>query len=123
MAAEIIVFEIGAIIAKAILKAWLKPSDVVVDTGSDIIDLLKSKSNDMFAARNGARQFESIGDKIAQSLMPIFQAETDLDDAGRTSVALAVAETIKESNITSSLLASLNLEPAELTKFLLVSDL
>ncbi len=121
MAAEIIVFEIGAIIAKAILKAWLKPSDAVVDTGSDILDLLKRKSNDMFSARNGARQFESIGDKISQSLIPIFQSETSLDDEGRTSVALAVAETIKESSITAALLASFNLEPVELTKFLLLS--
>jgi hypothetical protein len=121
MAAEIIVFEIGASIAKAILKAWLKPSDVAGEISSDIVDLLKSKSTDVFAARNGARQFESIGDKISQSLMPLFQAETDLDDAERTSVALAAVETIKESNISSSLLASLNLEPVELTKFLLVS--
>jgi hypothetical protein len=122
MAAEIIVFEVGAIIAKAILKAWLKPEDFAGDLSADIVDLLKGKSVDVFAARNGARQFEAIGDKISQSLMPIFQAETDLDDAGRTSVALAVAETIKESKITSSLLASFNLEPVELTKFMLANE-
>src|SRR6266498_723184 len=122
MAAEIIVFEIGASIAKAILKAWLKPNDIAADISADTVDYLKNKTTDIFAARNGARQFDAIGDKISQSLMPIFQAETDLDDAGRTAVALAIVETIKEVNITSALLASFNLEPVELAKFLLVQE-
>lgn len=121
MAAELIVFEIGASIAKAILKIWLKPNDIASDVTGDIVDYLKTKTTDIFAARNGSRQFEAMGDNIAQSLMPIFKSETKLDDNGRTAVALAVVETMKETNITSSLLASFNLEPVELAKFMLTN--
>ena len=36
--------EVGASIAKSILKFWLKDSDIAVDATSTVVDMLKSKT-------------------------------------------------------------------------------
>src|SRR5712692_9498885 len=93
-------------IAKSILKFWVKDSTLGEDISSSLIDLLKAKTSDIFAPRKGERQFADIGDKIGQSLLPLFEIEgIRLDDSERRAVALAVAETFNKAKISSELLA------------------
>src|SRR6266571_5038119 len=96
--AEIITIEVGAAIAKAILKLWLKDSALGMDLSSSLVDLLKSQTSDVLAQRRGQRQFDAISEKVGESLLPLFQTEgIYLDEGSRTAVALAVAETFNKS--------------------------
>src|SRR5881227_1517354 len=117
---EAVTIEVGAAIAKSILKLWLKDSTLGEDVSSSLIDLLKTKTSDLFAQRKGERQFADVGDKIGQSLLPLFEIEgARLDDSERTAVALAVAETFNKAKISSELLAECNLQPTRLAQHML----
>src|SRR5207302_301112 len=61
----------------------------------------------------------AIGEKVAESLLPLFEMDgATLDEGSRIAVALAVSETLNTA--TSALLARHNLEPAEIAKQLLI---
>src|SRR5258708_24152968 len=112
--------EVGAAIAKSILKLWIKNTDLGNDISSGLIDLLKSKTSDVFAQRKGERQFAEIGDKLGEALLPLFEIEgARLEENDRTAVALAVAETFNKSKLSSSLLTQHNLEPTQLAQYML----
>lgn len=119
---EILTLEVGATVAKAILKVWLKPNESLNNLGDSFVDIIKSKIPDLMAQRNGLRQFEAIGDKVAESLLPVFQNEKGLSENGRSAVALAVADTLKKANVAPALLAECNLEPIKLSNYLLTSN-
>ena len=113
---EIVTMEVGAAIAKSIIKLWLKDS-TLDDVSSSIVDLLKSHTSDVLAQRRGQRQFETIGEKIAENLLPLFQMEgIRLKENSRTAVAQAVATALNKSRFTSQLLVEHNLEPTKLAK-------
>jgi len=117
---ETVTIEVGAAVAKSILKLWVKDSTLGEDISSSLIDLFKSRTSDALAQRRGQRQFETIGEKVGESLLPLFQSEgASLDEGDRTAVALAVAEAFNKSKLSSSLLAKYNLEPTELAKHVL----
>jgi hypothetical protein len=117
---ETLALTVGPTIAKAILKSWLKDSDIALNTTSSLVDLLTSKTKDKIAQQRGRRQFEEIGEKVAESLLPLFE-EAHLEESGRVAVALAVAETLDKTPIDPELLAKRDLDPAELERYLLDS--
>lgn len=119
---ETLALTLGPAIAKALARVWLKPEDAAPDLAADLIDIFKDRTSDVLAQRKGARQFEAIGDKVAESLKPVFESEgRDMDEAGRTAVAIAVAETLNNATIEPKLLAKYNLEPKRLAGYLLNS--
>jgi len=62
--------------------------------------------------------FETIGEKVGESLWPLFEMDrAALDEGSRTAVAMAVAETLNTA--TSALLARHALEPVEIARQLL----
>ncbi|MEO6890549.1 MAG: hypothetical protein ABI324_16310, partial [Ktedonobacteraceae bacterium] len=67
--AEVVTIEVGTAIAKYILKLWFKDSSLGQDISSSLIDLLKAKTADRLAQREGNRQFEKIGEKIGSHLV------------------------------------------------------
>jgi hypothetical protein len=116
---EVVTMEVGAAIAKSIIKLWLKDS-TLDDVSSSIVDLLKSHTSDVLAQRRGQRQFETIGEKVAENLLPLFQMEgVRLKENSRTAVAQAVATALNKSRFTSQLLVEHNLEPTKLAKHIL----
>jgi hypothetical protein len=118
--AEIITIEIGSSITKSILKFWLKDWKLGEDICSSLIDLLKSRTSDALAQRRGQRQFDTIGEKVGKSILPLFEIEgARLDEGSRTAVALAVAEAFNKLKLSSELLAKHNLEPTKLAKHIL----
>jgi hypothetical protein len=107
---------------KAILKVWLKDRKFASDIASSLMDLLKSKTADVIAQRRASRQFEEIGEKVAESLLPVFEMEgAHLDESSCTAVALAVAETLNKSSIDAELLAARDLDLTKLVGHLLAS--
>jgi hypothetical protein len=120
---EAVTIEVGAAIAKSILKLWVKDSTLGENISSSLIDLFKSRTSDTLAQRRGQRQFETIGEKVGESLLPLFQIEgARLDDGDSTAVALAVAEAFNKSKLSSDLLAKRNLEPTELAKHVIATQ-
>jgi hypothetical protein len=117
---ETLALTVGPAIAKAILKSWLKDSDIALNTTSSLVDLLKSKTEDKIAQKRGDRQFEEIGERVAGSLLPLFE-EAHLEESGRVAVARAVAETLDKAPIDPELLAQRDLDPSELERYLLDS--
>lgn len=115
---EALAIDLGSSIGKSILRIWLKNANVTADASSTIIDMLKSWAIDKASQRKAQRQLEDIGEKVAENLLPIFEKDgASLDEGSRTSVALAVAETLNMAS--SAVLAQFNLEPTELEKYLL----
>src|SRR5215213_8685903 len=120
---EVIATVLGPSIAKSILKKWLNDSTIAADLTSSLVDLIKSKTSDVLTQTRMARQFEAIGERVAESLLIVFEAEgASILENGRTAVALAVAETLDKAGIDSALLAEQNLEPRLLAEFLFRSD-
>jgi len=117
---ETLALTLGPAIAKAILKSWLKDSDIALDTTSSLVDFLTSKTKDVIAQQRGRRQFEEIGERAAESLLPLFE-EARLEESDRVAVALAVAETLDKAQIDPELLAQRDLDPSELGQYLLDS--
>lgn len=117
--AEVVAMEVGAAIAKSIIKLWLKDS-ILDDISSSVVDLLKSHTSDVLAQRRGQRQFETIGEKVAENLLPLFQMEgVRLKENSRIAVAYAVATAFNKSKFTSQMLVEHNLEPTTLAKHIL----
>jgi len=118
--AEAVTIEVGAAVAKSILKLWLKDSDLGNDISSSLIDLFKAKTSDKLAQRRGERQFEVIGERVGESLLPLFESErAHLDEGGRIAVAEAVAETLNQAKLSAELLAERNLQPVQLARHVL----
>ena len=113
---------VGPAIAKAILKVWLKDREFLESIGESITDLISSKTSDAFAKKKAERQFQEIGDRIAQSLVILFESDgAKLNENGKTAVALAVAESLEKTPITAQFILDRKLDPIELSLHLLKS--
>ena len=64
---EALTLQLGPVIAKAILKLWLK--DTTLDIASSVVDLIKTRVTNVQAQQRGRRHFEDIGERVAESLM------------------------------------------------------
>src|SRR5205085_4435670 len=92
--------------------------DMNLEASSSILDVLKSWTMDTLAQQHAERQFREIGEKVGESLLPIFEIEgAKLNEETCTSIALAVAETLNTAS--SAILVQNNLEPSVLAKYLL----
>jgi Leucine-rich repeat (LRR) protein len=115
---ETLTISLGSAVAKAILKIWTRDSSVGSEIGSEIIDLIKSKTPDLFAHRNGLRQFDQIAEKVAETLLPIFESEgAKLDASGKRAVSIAVAESFNHTVLTAEIMARRSLDPVAITQF------
>ncbi|HSF30392.1 MAG TPA: hypothetical protein VLK82_07965 [Candidatus Tectomicrobia bacterium] len=119
---EALTLQDGPAIAKAVLKVWLKDRKFASDVTSSLVDLIRAKTTDVMAQRRASRQFEEIGERVAENLLPVFEMEgAHLDESSRTAVAQAMAETLNSSAIDAELLAERDLDPTQLTRHLLES--
>ncbi|MFA6545396.1 MAG: NACHT domain-containing protein [Limisphaerales bacterium] len=113
---------VGPAIAKAILKVWLKDRDFLGSIGESITDLVSKKTSDEFAKKKAERQFNEIGDRVAQSLVPLFESDgSALNEGGKIAVAMAVAESLEKTPITAQFLLDRKLDPTELATHLIRS--
>ncbi len=111
--------EVSGSIARIVLGFWIRDPSLLADAGADLTSLLGGKTEDLLAQRRGARQFEEIGERIAESLHRIFEQEyTHLDAGSQTAVALAVGQVLKTTPIAADLLVRQRLDPVELSNYL-----
>src|SRR5258708_1485268 len=116
---QVVATVLGPAIAKAILKKWMRDSTIASDLTSSLIDLVKEKTSDFLTQTRTVRQFEAIGERVAESLLTVFEAEgVNIPENGRTAVAIAVAETLDKAGIDPAILAEKNLEPRLLAEHL-----
>jgi hypothetical protein len=108
--------EVGASIAKLMLKLWLKDIDSAADGTATMVDIIKSKITDRVAQKRAQRQFETIGEKVGESLLPIFEAYGDLYEGSHTTVALAVAQAL--NTISGEAIVQLNGDPSYMARHL-----
>ena len=115
---ETLMIDVGGSIAKALLKRWLSNNTLVSDTASSAVDVLKGRVSDRLAQQRARQQFETIGEKVGESLWPLFEMDGGaLNEESRTAVAMAVTDTLNTA--TSELLAWHDLEPVEIAHQLL----
>lgn len=106
-------------VAKSILKFWLKDT-WAEEIPRDIVDALKKKTEDVLAQQKGKRQFEAIGEKVAESLLALFEADQiTFSEATKEGLVEALTVTLNKAKITPEILTERNLEPAALAKHLL----
>ncbi len=116
---ETLIVTIGSEMGKSLLKIWLKEQPLLEAASTSSIDLLKSKTADVFSARRAAREFETLGDRIAKSLEPIFR-NCNLQENSYQAVATEVASAISDAKISSQLLAELSYNPVRLLEHIKV---
>lgn len=87
---ETLTFSLAPAIGKAIAAWWLKDASIAVDAAGDIGTLLAQKTEDRIAQRRGQRAFEESGEKVAESLEPLF-AEYHLAESSKEAVAERIA--------------------------------
>jgi hypothetical protein len=110
---------VGKEAAKSIFKFWVKDPGLGQDISSDFIDLIASRTEDELAQRKGNREFQDIGDKIAENLLPLLKSESlSLDEGERSEVARAVATTLSLARLTTEILLKHDLQPIQLENYL-----
>ena len=115
---ETLAIGVGSSIAKAILKLWLKDNSIAIDAGTTIIDIVKTRTSDKLSQRKAQREFDEIGERVGQSLLPIFEMEgANFEENDKIAIAEAVADTLNTA--TSSILAQNDLNPRGLAAYLL----
>ena len=120
---ETLMLNVAPSLAKVILRMWLKDSSIDIDSATDLVDALKNLTTDVSARQHAKRQFEEIGEKAAESLLPVFEAEQGrLDEGSAETVAFLVGETLKKVRIDPQLLAEQDLEPMKLAQYVLNFD-
>lgn len=116
---ETLTVELGSSIAKAILKVWLKDNSIASDITSDLLGLLKGKTQDVLAQQRAKRQFEAIGEKVAENLLPLFEAENSkVEEGAQIAIAMGISKILNNSKIDTALLAQEDIDPARLLSYL-----
>ena len=112
---EALVLSVGPAVATAILKVWLKDSNLLQDVGASVIDAIKAKISDTYAQQKAKRQFEEVGERVAQALQPLFDAEgLNLEDNQKTAIAIGVADCFQRTPISADILLHGDLDPQRL---------
>ena len=86
--------------------------------------LLSRRQQDSFTQSRAKRQFEAIGERVAENLLEIINIEwTNVPENGRVAAIQAAGETIDRAEIKAELLVTKNLVPKTLADYLLASNL
>ena len=117
---EALTLTIGSAVAKVVFSFWLNEPDLQADAVSGIVDSIRSMTGDLLAARNANRHFEKISEKAAELLQNLYEIEyRSWTEDQFEAIALNAADAIRNAQITPALLASRNLDPIELQRFIL----
>jgi hypothetical protein len=115
---ETLTIRVGAAVAKAALKLWLKDSEIAAAAAVSTVDILAKLP---FGVRRPAqREFERIADEVGRNLERFLEAECpNLPDNEKEAAALAVANALDRATISDDLLFAKNLDPLALERHVL----
>jgi len=114
----ILITAVGSGIAKGILNIWLEEHTFAKEIGKNFASIIASKTNDVLAQRMGNRQFERISEKVAENLLPIFNASS-ISEERKIEIAQLTGTAIDTLKISSDLLVARNLDPKQIEVLLL----
>lgn len=117
IAADLLATRVGPAVAKLLLKLWLRDSSVATDTATDLVDLFSPTVANVFAKKSGARQLEEIGERIAESLEPVFNDFTFTKDV-QAGVVAEVAQTLENAHLSADILAQEDVDAGRLSAYL-----
>ena len=113
-------FKLGNAAAKLILRHVFKDVEIVKDFALDISDIIGLVAADNLSQRKAVRQFEQIAEKIAETLLPLFDAEKiRLDEGELYAVVAAANSALDKASVTADSVVVQNLDPSILQKFVL----
>lgn len=102
---------LGPAIAKTIFGSWLNNSDFANAIADEIADKLKEIIHNASDRQNTQREIERIGKQIASQMRPIFDREmSHLGKGSRSAIQLAIAQTLRQANVSNELLMSQDLD-------------
>ena len=117
---SVLIKGVGSGIAKGILNIWLKDENMPKEIAKNIVSILAAKTNDVIAQGSGKRQFEEIRDKVALSLLPIFNSIGDsISEERKIEIGQLAGAAINTLEISSELLVAKNLDPQQIETLLL----
>ena len=118
--AEILIFQLGPVISKAILKLWLKDQEFLQDISLSGVDIINRNVKNLWDRRRLHRQFETIGERVSQSLLELFEVEgSALDEASQEAIALAVRDAVENTPFDTEFIVRKDLDADALASHLL----
>src|SRR5690348_11771423 len=121
---EIVILEIGPAIAKAIFQAWTTHTSTDSNTAFSIDDPIGSRIEGRISQQKMRRQFEGIGERIGESLLPVFRSgDVSLDEDSRKSVAWAAAEAFRRFPMSQIVQNKRGLDPQKISQQVQEADI
>jgi hypothetical protein len=116
---ETLIMTLGPSIAKLIFNKWLGDSVLANEINTSVVDLIRKKTHDIVTQRQANRQFETIGEKVAMNILPIFEMDgVEIDEDEQRLVIKLVAENLNAVQVSPDILAKKNLEPSALASYI-----
>lgn len=95
-----------------LLTIWLKNHPLPSGAALGLGDLVSASTSDPFERRRLRRQFEQIGDRIAEQLTPLIESEfSGLPANEIRAIVLLTEEVLREAELDASVFAALDAEP------------
>ncbi|HEX4966186.1 MAG TPA: leucine-rich repeat domain-containing protein [Thermoanaerobaculia bacterium] len=108
---EILVVKLGTRLGKILLKSYLRdPAEAI---GEDLLDVAKGRIESYVDRREAKRQFERIGERIAEQLEPLFVHEFQRDQVSVEAVISQLSEAL-DGRISAEFFLERDLDSAKL---------
>ncbi|MGH7492273.1 MAG: NACHT domain-containing protein [bacterium] len=115
---ETISLSLGAAIAKQIIKSWLG-DNVAAGLSGELVDLLKSKTENTLTQHESTRRIEKIGEQLVGKLRPVFEVESlKLSAPEMAVVTQEVALTLAKTPIDARLVVDYRFDAERLARHL-----
>ena len=115
MVIEALTIDLGAAVAKTVLKIWLGDPDVAASTSADIGEIVASKISSLLQQRRAGRAFDRIAEEVAEVLDARLSVEYGgLASNEKNAAILAVRDTLSQTPLTSDVLFGADLDPLRL---------
>jgi hypothetical protein len=111
------VLGVGRQVARHAARAWLDVRRDRAERDAELIDLVAVSVRDQFHRRRLARQFDDLGDHVAERLRPLAEREfADLPDNERQAAIDAVTDALMEADLSDRALFDADADPARLAR-------
>ncbi len=113
---ETLIVGVGAGVAKGVLKLWLKEDSISSGAASEVVDIIRSKTSDVWAQKAAQRQFDRISEKAAENILRLINSESSsISSERQLVVAIAAGQTVKSTPFSVALLIDNDMDPESLT--------
>jgi hypothetical protein len=129
LSCEVVVLEtltltLGRSLARALVKAWIGDSELILDLTDDVDGLLRKAGMELRERRRVERALAAICDRVAERLEPLFTTEFagPIPPNEANAAALAVARTVELGFTSPRVAIATDLDPLKLLSALTAAD-